>query len=73
MSKCVKHDWYGSLGGTHGVPVPPCPWCMQGKLRERIAELETENQRLRELGGKVADELDACRNQLCKMVLGGEE
>ena len=40
MSRCVKHDWYGSQGGTHGVPVPPCPWCMQGKLRERIAELE---------------------------------
>jgi len=39
------------------------------KLMARIAELDAENQRLSELGGAVADQLDECRSQLAAVLL----
>lgn len=41
----------------------------QAAWEETVAELEAENQRLSELGGAVADQLDECRSQLAAVLL----
>jgi hypothetical protein len=43
--------------------------CGHDFLYAEIKKLKAENQRLRELGREVADQLDECRSQLVALLL----